>query len=286
MSALREQIETLCAATRQLAAIGAALQARSADAALPAGLAEAVQDLMLPVPHNPLTAEESAALRPLLGAIRLELLLGARLALGQVGEGWTPADPVLLQAAGDVSAGFPALLDTWLMPRLTGLDARLAAPGAAFLDVGTGVAAMAIEMARRWPTLRILGLDRWPPALELARENIRQAGLAPRIELRAQAAQELAEEGRFDLAWVPGAFIPAAELPPVLAACRRALRPGGWLLLAYMDAGSAMERLRAACLGGATLRDPGALLAAAGLRDVALLPGPPGAAVRFAGGRA
>lgn len=286
MNALRDQIETLCAATRTLAAIGAALHARAGGAALPAGLAEPVCALMPPLPPGRPSAEEEAELRPLLGAIRLELLLGARLVLGQVDEGWAPTDPALLQAAGDVSTGFPALLETRLMPQLPGLAARLAEPGAAFLDVGTGVGAMAVEMARRWPALGILGLDRWASALELARENIRQAGLASRIELRVQAAQDLAEEGRFDLAWVPGAFIPAAELPAILAAIRRALRSGGWLLLAFMTGESPLARLRAASLGGGALPDAGALLAAAGLLEVTLLPGPAGATLRFAAGRA
>jgi SAM-dependent methyltransferase len=286
MSALRNRIETLCAATRTLGAIGAALQARAGGTALPPGLAEPVRALVPALPDGPPTAEEAAALRPLLGLIRLELLLGARLALGQVGEGWAPLDPVMLQAAGDVSTAFPALLETRLVPLLPGLAMRLAEPGAVFLDVGTGVGAMAVEMARRWPGLSILGLDRWSPALELARQHIRLSGLADRIELRAQAAQDLAEEGRFDLAWVPGAFIRPEELPAILATCRHALRPGGWLLLAYMDAGSPLASLYVACLGGAPLPDASRHLADAGLREVTLLSGPAGSPLRFAAGRA
>ncbi len=286
MSALRDQIEILCAATRTLAAIDAALQAREAGIELAAELAEPLQAVVPALPRGPVSAEEAAALRPLLGSIRLELLLGARLALGELGDGWAPTDPAVMQAAGDVSMGFPALLETRLMPLLPALAARLAAPGAAFLDVGTGVGAMAVEMARRWPALHILGLERWPPALELARETIHQAGLGSRIALRAQAAQDLVEEARFDLAWVPGAFIPGAELPAVLAASRRALRLGGWLLLAFMSDASPLGRLRAASLGGATLPDAEWLLVNAGLREVTVLPGPPDATLRFAAGPA
>jgi hypothetical protein len=40
-------------------------------------------------------------------------------------------------------------------------------PGA-FLDVGTGVGGLAIEAARVWPALRVVGIDQWEPALALA----------------------------------------------------------------------------------------------------------------------
>src|SRR5512145_2687553 len=99
-----------------------------------------------------------------------------------------------------------------IAPRLKRLQERLEDSGF-FLDVGIGVAGLSIVTARTWPKLRIVGLDVWPPSIELARENVRAAALENRIELRQQSVEELPDEDVFDLAWIPTAFVPATALP-------------------------------------------------------------------------
>ena len=199
---VRDLVDRLGASSRALAALGAAIRARI-DATPPApGLGAPLDDVLdaLGVRHAVEQASPEA-LRPVLGAIRSELFLGAQLVAGNVlGSAWTPTDPVVLQAAGDASARFPAMLDRVIAPQLDGLAERLGAACAAFLDVGTGVGALAIAMARRWPSLLVVGVDPWMPAIALGRGNVRKAGLADRIELRAQGGEALSEEGRFDLA--------------------------------------------------------------------------------------
>jgi SAM-dependent methyltransferase len=293
---LRELVGRLGASTRALAALGAAIQARVAadpppDPTLRAPLDEALDALGA----RPLVEQANPEeLRSVLGGIRTELFLGARLVSGArpPGAAWSDTDPSVLQAAGDASAGFPAALERSIAPRLAGLPERLAAEGASFLDVGVGVAALAVGMVRRWPSLRVVGVDPWAPSIALARDNVRAAGLADRIELREQGAEVLPDEDRFDLAWVPGVFVPGAALPAVLARVRRALRPGGWLLLAFAGPGAdpladALARLRTALWGGALLAPAEAegLLARSGLADVKALPGPPGSTVALAAGR-
>jgi len=54
-------------------------------------------------------------------------------------------------------------------------------------------------MARKWPTLRVVGLDVWGPSLALARQNVAAAGLQDRVELREQSADELPDDRAFDL---------------------------------------------------------------------------------------
>ena len=76
-----------------------------------------------------------------------------------------------------------------------------------FLDVGTGVGWLAIEAARSWAALRVVGVDPWEPALTLARQNLVQSGVAERVELRSQRVEQLEEETTFTLAWLPGPFI-------------------------------------------------------------------------------
>jgi precorrin-6B methylase 2 len=50
-------------------------------------------------------------------------------------------------------------------------------PGA-FFDIGTGVGWLAIEAARFWPALRVVGIDPWEAVLTLARNNLAKSGIA------------------------------------------------------------------------------------------------------------
>jgi SAM-dependent methyltransferase len=158
--------------------------------------------------------------------------------------GWTNTDPALLQAAGEVSIGFAQALKTNLAPAL-GLSPRR------FLDVGVGVAALSIEMARLWPELQIVGIDPLEAALVLARENVRRAGLESRIELRQQRGEDLTDREAFDLAWIPGLFVPEEAVAGLVSRVREALVPGGWLLYATArSVDDPVTRRRVAGFGG------------------------------------
>jgi SAM-dependent methyltransferase len=118
-----------------------------------------------------------------------------------------------------------------------------------------GVAGLSIAMAHLWPSLRVVGIDPWPPALFLARENVQRAGLRDRIVLREQVVEDLADTEAFDLVWLPSAFIPAKAIPPACENVCRALRPGGWLLFAMATPGTdpltaSLVRLRTVLWGG------------------------------------
>jgi precorrin-6B methylase 2 len=198
----------------------------------------------------------------------------------------------LLQAAGDVSAAFPRALERNIAPRLSGLAERLAEPGAVFLDIGVGVGALSIEMARIWPSLRVVGIDPWAPALELARENVRALDLAGRIELREQLAEELADEAAYDLAWIPSAFVSESAIRRVVQRVHRALRPCGWLLVPTLSGGgeplaAALARLRTQMFSGyvSTAERIEALLREKGFVQVQTLPRAPGAVSATIAGR-
>ena len=60
--------------------------------------------------------------------------------------------------------------------------------------VGTGVGWLAIEAARSWPALRVVGIDSWEPALILARKNLAQSGVVERVEVVAAAHMRVADE--------------------------------------------------------------------------------------------
>ena len=146
--------------------------------------------------------------------------------------GWDHEQPSILLAQGHSSALIPRVLHEFVVPGLGGdLPARLDGDDGSFLDVGTGVGALAIDMCRRWPSLRVVGLDPWAPALALARDEVAAAGFDDRIELRKASAEALADEAAYDLAWVPTFFIPEAVLERVIERVHAAVRPGGWALL-------------------------------------------------------
>ena len=206
--------------------------------------------------------------------------------------GWSFTDPEMLQGTGTASSQFPHVLKNMVVPTLDGLADRLAAPGAAFLDVGVGVAALAIEMTRVFPSVRVVGLDVWGPSLALARENVKRAGLVERIELREQAAQDLPEDSAFDLAWIPSLFIPNALIAEIVSRVHRSLKPGGWLLFVGSNPGpdplmAAVRRTQTALFGGAHIvrEETETMLKNAGLNDVRTLPAPPTALATMLVGR-
>jgi SAM-dependent methyltransferase len=139
--------------------------------------------------------------------------------------GWSYQDPDILQSQGQLSR----LIVHWIeaiAAQQPELNEVLGRPGA-FLDVGTGVGSLAIEAARCWPALRVVGIDPWEPALTLARKNLAQSGLLERVELRQQCVEELKETATFTVAWVPGPFISAEVVDRALEQVRCALVPGG-----------------------------------------------------------
>jgi SAM-dependent methyltransferase len=167
--------------------------------------------------------------------------------------GWDYRDPVLLQAQGQLSGlvvrGIGASLS-----RLPELGKTLQRPGT-FLDIGTGVGWLAIEVARAWPAMRVVGIDPWEPALVLARENLAQSEVADRVELRMQHVEQLDEVPTFAVVWLPGPFIAREIADRALARIHGALIPGGWLIfgLNAVPPGpleGALARLRTARTGG------------------------------------
>jgi len=252
LDAIRGMVARLGASAGALAALGATLDARATGVALPLSIRPYVDEVVAAL--GAVIDAAPAELVPIVGEIRTMALVNAKLVMAATRPGWTHTEAEILQAAGDVSAGFPPLVRR-LAVELDGLAARLERPGAAFLDVGVGVGVLACEVARLWPELRVVGVDPWEPALARARARAAAAGLDGRIELRRQAGEALRDEGAFDVAWIPSRFVPEAAIAAVVRRVRIALRPGGWLLFpvarpAGEPLGDALQRLQTALFGG------------------------------------
>lgn len=189
--------------------------------------------------------------------VRANLLAGVRANLRQALElvespegeaSWSHVDPVLLQSQGQASAGVAALF----------IGAGLGRADARILDVGTGVAGLAMAFCRAYPAATVVGIDPWPPALELARANVAEAGLGSRISLVQSTIEDLNDAAGFDLVWFPSTFIPEAVLDASLRAVHRLTRTGAEVVIAVFEhpenqLASATERLKTARAGGSLL---------------------------------
>jgi SAM-dependent methyltransferase len=285
--ALREFMGRHLAAAHGLSALTAALDARAAGEPLDPALASRIEELLAALGSPNLlenvTAEQARGLLP---ELRHQLADTKLLYAETRAPGWQSTDPRFLQDVGDFARCHAAAVSNLVVPALDGMVDRLSRKGAAFLDVGVGVAGLAIAFAERWPEVRIVGIDVWQPALALARANVETAGLGDRIELRGQSIEELGDEGVFDLAWLPLSFFQERIIGFAMERVHRALRPGGRLLVQHIDCtdvdplSAAAVRLRVTSFGG-PLWDRAkleGLVASAGF-EVMPLPKPPGVPV-------
>ena len=264
----------LLTAAEAVAAIAADLAVRLEGAAVPgdiAARAAAVAALAAPGLSDAPEPQQRATL----GAIRALLRQAGDLVSAPTRPaGWSYDDPTLLDEQGRASRAFGPILAAQL--------ARLGPPPRGHrhvLDVGTGAGHLALGLAEALPDAHVTGIDVWPPALACAHANVARAGLGHRVTIAARDAATLDERERYDLAWVPGPFLPAATLAPILDGTRAALVPGGVVcfgLYAGPDdpLADAVIALRTARSGGLPMiaADAIAWIAGAGFRDVHEVP--------------
>lgn len=221
-------VHELSASMDALAAIGAELRTRREGLSLRSPIQELLQGVVARIDPNLLADltpnEEATALGIIESFVRQSADLLQRPARMP---GWSYDDPVIINGQGMTSCAFVRTFEDAAL-KVPDFHSVLARPGT-LLDVGTGAAWLAIEVARCWPKWRVIGIDRWKPALELAALNVAATGMQDRIELRCQDIQELSDESVFSLAWLPGPFLSAEVVPHALARVRKALLPGGWL---------------------------------------------------------
>jgi predicted O-methyltransferase YrrM len=198
--------------------------------ALPPGAAEVLTD--------PASLSYLAPLARMLGAAAAQLpaLLGAYRTGG--GVGWAAFGTDMRESQADMNR-------PWFERELAGalagvpdLHEALGRPGATIADVGAGAGWSTIALARAYPEAVVTAFDVDGPSVELARGNVAAVGLGRRVRVEHADAAELATRD-FDAAF---AFECVHDMPrpvEVLAAMRRAVRPGGHVVI--MDEAVAEE---------------------------------------------
>lgn len=196
---------------------------------------------------------------------------------------WNSQSDEALLAQGRASAQGATAMARFMLPMMGDLADRMAAPGARFLDVGTGVGALGIAFAEVFPHLQVLGIDVLDRSLDLARRAIAARGLAARVTVRKQDVAEFADQAGFDVAWLPVPFIAQPALHAGLPRVVTALRSGGWLIAGHGKFGGtptedALTRLKTIAHGGTPLDATAAvhLLQQTGLTLVRAVPTPVG----------
>ncbi len=200
-------------------------------------------------------------------------------------DGWTHTDEAIIEAQGTLTQ----LWTTRALPKLKflpGLVPRLERPGAGLLDVGAGAAGLSITLCRHFPHLTAAALEPAPHPAAVGARHVQEAGLAARIDVRQERVEDLRDEEAFDLAFLPQMFLPEAIIHQAIERVFRALRPGGWLLVAVLASeghgrAPAINRLKNLLWGGGirTVNHLRPRLAAAGFDPVIRAPG--GASLRM-----
>lgn len=254
MSSLTSELERLRIQVMAYAAIGAALKIRAAGVTGDRAVVEKLEDIARAVhPHllDAITVSDAEA-----ALLQIQNFLSEATDLIKHADrpaGWSHDDPAHLQKLGTASSAFVRHITNAAATR-PALAATLGSAGQ-FLDVGTGVAGIAIAAARAWPTMQVVGIDILPAALKLAQSNVAASGVASRIVLREQSVADVTDSDVFNAAYLPTTFIPGNIVERALASLKTALVPGGILFAAVTKIpedklGAAVARLRPVRAGG------------------------------------
>src|SRR5262249_2144380 len=114
------------------------------------------------------------------------------------GVGWHEHHPDLFEGTRRFfQPGYAAnLVSSWI-PSLEGVEKRLQ-KGAKVADVGCGLGASTMLMARAYPRSEFVGFDYHAPSIERARQLATEAGLSGRMRFEVAAAKDFPGSG-YDL---------------------------------------------------------------------------------------
>jgi len=225
---LEQRVQELSRSARMLALVGASLKLRSVPTADPAVREQIDLGARIVLHEDPAIIDDQQVPQ-ILTMIEMAFAEASELLRhSERGSGWQVADVALLEAQGRASQN--------VFTRILSLAATRPmlreALNKIFLDVGTGVAGIALEAARNCPNLEIDGIDIWEPALALARKNVSESPYADRVHIIKVDISALAVEDRYSLVWLPTPFLKRSVLEQALDRIVSASRANAYLIAA------------------------------------------------------
>jgi SAM-dependent methyltransferase len=130
------------------------------------------------------------------------------------------------------------LLTTWL-PALDGVVERLET-GGLVADVGCGHGVSTVMFAEAFPRSTFVGSDPHEASVESARRRAAEAGVADRTRFEVHAAADLPADG-YDLVCFFDCLHDMGDPVSAAAAARRALAPGGTVMVVEPSAGDDLD---------------------------------------------
>lgn len=104
--------------------------------------------------------------------------------------------------------------------------------GSVLGDVAVGTGEITLRACRRYPGIRVVGIDFSPDMLRVARRKLRERGIDGQVELREGDMRELpADDAVFDTVTISFGIRNVKERGRVLKECYRVLKPGGRLFV-------------------------------------------------------
>jgi SAM-dependent methyltransferase len=145
-------------------------------------------------------------------------------------------DPLVLDAMRATSAPDSVMLIDHVLPQVPGLVQTLH-DGGTILEIGCGAAQLALALARRFRTARLVGLEFDPASVAQARTAVRDAGLEHRVQVTHADANQLAEPDTYQLVVMNRSLHEVGGPDEQLNVLRRsndALLAGGWTIVSEL----------------------------------------------------
>ena len=227
-NSIEQRAQELSRSVRMLALVGASLKLRSSPSADPAVREQIDLGTRMALGVDPATINEQQVPQ-LLTVIEMAFAeAGELLRHSERGAGWQVEDVELLQTQGRASRS----VFTRILSLAETRPLLREALNGTFLDVGTGVAGIALEAARTCPNLQVDGIDIWEPALALARKNVAESPYSDRVRIMNLDISALATEQRHSLVWLPTMFLKRSVLEQALDRIVVASCSGAYLIAA------------------------------------------------------
>ena len=131
-----------------------------------------------------------------------------------------------------------------ILPGLPGLNERLSA-GGSILEVGCGTGNLLVQIAKSFPSARVVGIDIDAASIGTARKRIADANLGDRAEARHGSLAELPASSFDAVVMVEVLHEIGKDIrPDVVKDSARALKAGGWMVIVDETYPSTLEEAR------------------------------------------